>query len=149
MLDSLGRDTHRVAIANYRSVDVQNGQGHFPYRNRRQGHRVQTMPLEAHEGIRRFLLHVVPHGLQRMRHLGCLANRCKARALRQCRQLLDQPVAPPIREKKTVTQWVGQWTSTDIPRCPHCGHGPLQRSPLPALPLWAGHPSTPPPCDSS
>lgn len=148
-LDSLSRSTHRVAIANHRIVEVQDGQVRFPYRNRRQGHRVQTMTLEAHEFIRRFLLHVLPHGLQRMRHIGFLANRCKARALRQCRQLLDQPTAPPTPEKKTVVQWMWQLTGADITRCPHCGHGPLQRTPLPALTLRAGHPSQPPIFDSS
>jgi putative transposase/transposase-like zinc-binding protein len=60
VLDYLSRSTHRVAIANHRIVDVQDGPGRLTYRNRRQGHRVQTMTLEAHECIRRFLLHVVP-----------------------------------------------------------------------------------------
>jgi Putative transposase len=60
VLDYLSRYTHRVALANHRIVDVQAGQVRFPYRNRRQGNRVQTMTLEAHEFIRRFLLHVVP-----------------------------------------------------------------------------------------
>src|SRR5439155_22449244 len=101
VLDYLSRYTHRVAITNHRIVDVQDGQVHFTYRNRRQGNRVQTMTLDAREFIRRFLLHVVPRGLQRMRHIGFLANRCKARALRQCRHLLDQPADPPTPEKKT------------------------------------------------
>jgi hypothetical protein len=99
VLDYLSRYTHRVALANHRIVDVQAGQVRFPYRNRRQGNRVQTMTLEAHEFIRRFLLHVVPQRLQRMRHIGFLANRCKARALRQCRQLLNQLPDPPVRSR--------------------------------------------------
>jgi hypothetical protein len=57
------------------------------------------MTLEAQEFIRRFLLHIVPHGFQRLRHVGFLANRCKARALRQCRHLLGQPTDPPPPEK--------------------------------------------------
>jgi Putative transposase/Transposase zinc-binding domain len=148
VLDYLGRYTHRVAIANHRIVDVHDGQVHFTFRNRRQGNRVEIMPLPAHEFIRRFLLHVVPHGLQRMRHIGFLANRCKAQALRQCRQLLHQP-EPPRPQKKTVAEWVWQWTGTDVTRCPHCGHGPLQRIPLVALPPRAGHPVVPPVLDSS
>lgn len=149
VLDSLSRSTHRVAITNHRIVNVQDGQVHFTSRNRRQGNRVQTMTLDAHEFIRRFLLHVVPHGLQRMRHIGFLAHRCKARALRQCRALLDQPANPPTAEKKTVVQWIWQLTGTDITRCPHCGQGPLHRTPLPALPLQPRYPSKPPLLDSS
>jgi len=136
-----------VAIANHRIVDVQDGQVRFPYRNRRQGNRVQTMTLEAHAFIRRFLLHVVPQGLQRMRHIGFLANRCKARALRQCRPLLDQPSDPPARPVKSVAEWLWQLTGTDITRCPECGQGPRRRLPLPPLPHR--QPSLPPIWDSS
>jgi putative transposase/transposase-like zinc-binding protein len=147
VLDYLSRYTHRVAIANHRIIDMQDGQVRFTYRNRRQGNRVQTMTLEAHEFIRRFLLHVVPQGLQRMRHIGFLANRCKARALRQCRQLLDQPPDPPVRPVKSVAEWLWQLTGKDITRCPECGQGPLRRLPLPPLP--PRHPSLPPIWDSS
>jgi hypothetical protein len=91
------------------------------------------MTLEAHEFLRRFLLHVVPAGFVRIRHYGFLANRCKARALGQCRQLLGQPFAPSAPEPKTVAQWMQQWTGIDITRCPQCGYGPLRRTPLPAL----------------
>jgi hypothetical protein len=147
VLDYLSRYIHRVAIANHRIVDVHDGQVRFTYRNRRQGNRVQTMTLAAHEFIRRFLLHVVPQGLQRMRHIGFLANRCKARALRQCRQLLDQPSDPPSRPVKSVAEWLWQWTGTDINRCPECGQGPLLQLPLPPLPH--SPPSLPPLWDSS
>ena len=147
MLDSLSRSTHRVAIANHRIVDVQDGQVRFTYRNRRQGNRVQTMTLEAHEFIRRFLLPMVPQRLQRMRHSGFLANRCKARALRQCRQLLNQPPDPSTRPVQSVAEWLWQWTGTDITRCPECGQGPLLRLPLPPLP--PSHPCLPPMWDAS
>jgi hypothetical protein len=148
VLDYLGRYTHRVALANHRIVDVHNGQVRFTFRNRRQGNRVETMTLPAHEFIRRFLLHVVPHGLQRLRHIGFLANRCKAQALRQCRQLLHQP-EPPTPQKKTAAEWMWQLTGTDVTRCPQCGHGPLQRIPLASLPPSTGQLGGPPGWDSS
>jgi hypothetical protein len=147
VLASLRRYTHRVAIANHRIVAGQDGQGRFTYRNRRQGNRVQTLTREAHEFIRRFLLPVVPQGLQRMRHIGFLANRCKARALRQCRQRLHHPPAPPARPVKRVAEWLWQWTGTVLTRCPEGGQGPLRRLPLPPLP--PGHPFLPPLWDSS
>ena len=123
-LDDLGRSTHRVAISNNRIVEVRDGQVRFTSRNRRQSNQVQTMVLEAPECIRRFLLHVLPQGLQRMRHIGFLANRCKARALRQCRHLLGQSADPPTRCTKTVVEWMRQCMGTDITRCPSCGYGP-------------------------
>ena len=148
MLDYLGRYTHRVAIANHRIVEVHDAQVRFRYRHRRQGNRLETLPLPAHEFIRRCRLHVVPHGLQRLRHIGVLAHRGQARALRQCRYLLHQP-EPPSPHKKTVTAWRGQLTGTDLTRCPHWGHGPLQRIPLVSLTRRPGHPVPPPVLASS
>jgi hypothetical protein len=139
VLDSLGRDIPRVAMATHRLLEVRDGRVCFTYRHRRQGNRVHTVTLEAQEFLRRFLRHIVLHGCQRLRHVGLLANRCKARALRQCRSLLGQPLAPPPREKPSAVEWRRQRTGIDRTQCPQCGHGPLMRSPL--HPLTARAPS--------
>jgi hypothetical protein len=114
VLDSVGRSTHRVAIANHRILDVRDGRVRFAYRNRRQGHRVQTMRRDADACIRRFLVHVLPRGFLRIRHDGFLANRHKARALRRCRDLLGQPADPPRRSPKSVGQWMQEVTGIDL-----------------------------------
>jgi len=46
------------------------------------------MTLKADEFIRRFLLHVLPRGFQRIRQFGLLANRRRHVQLARCRQLL-------------------------------------------------------------
>src|SRR5262249_4652596 len=66
VLDSVGRSTPRVASANHRLLDVRDGCVRLAYRNRRQGHRVQTLTLDADACIRRFLLHVLPRGFMRL-----------------------------------------------------------------------------------
>jgi hypothetical protein len=136
VLDDVGRDTHRVAIANYRILDVRGGWVRFAYRNRRQGNRAQTMMLTADEFLRRFLLHVLPSGFRRLRHYGFLANRHKARTLRRCRELLGQSGAPFVRSPQSMVQWMQAVTGIDLTQCPHCGTKPLVRFPLPprALP---------------
>jgi Putative transposase/Transposase zinc-binding domain len=130
VVDYLGHYTHRVAITNHRIVEVRDGRVRFTYRDRQHGNRVETMTLDAHTFLQRFLLHVLPKGLVRIRHYGFLANRCKGRALRQCRQLCGQPPEPPIRALKTVAQWMQQLRGIDITRCPQCGARPLHRTPL-------------------
>jgi len=92
----------------------------FTCRNRRQGNRGETMPLPAHEFLRRFLLYGVSPGWQRRRHLGFLANRGKAQALRPWRQLLHQP-EPPRPQHKTVAAWLWPCTGTDVTRRPPWG----------------------------
>jgi hypothetical protein len=143
VLDYVGRYTHRVAIANHRLLDVRDGCVRFAYRNRRQGNRVQTMTLDADEFIRRFLLHVLPHGFMRLRHYGFLANRHKARTLRRCRELLGQPAEPSPRRPKSVVQWMQEVTGIDLTQCPHCGARPLLRFPLPPLTTPAARRGTP------
>ena len=98
VLETLARYTHRVAISNYRLLDVSDGHVRFSYRDRKNGDVPATATLPAHEFIRRFLLHVLPSGLQRIRHYGFLANRAKKKALPRCRELLGlspTPAEPP------------------------------------------------------
>ena len=52
------------------------------------------MNLQAYEFIRRFLLHVIPKGLMRVRHFGFLANNSKER-FSKCHQLLGLLPAMP------------------------------------------------------
>jgi Putative transposase len=49
------------------------------------------MTLAADEFIRRFLIHTLPPGFQRIRHFGFLANRFRKEKLALCRQLLATP----------------------------------------------------------
>jgi len=142
ILDSVGRYTHRVALVNHRILDVRDGWVRFAYRNRRQGNRVQTLRLDAHEFIRRFLLHVLPSGFMRLRHYGFLGNRHKARTLRRCRALLGQP-SPPSHSPQRVGQWRQEGTGIDLTQCPHWGSRPLVRLPLAPLLTSAVSPGAP------
>ena len=49
------------------------------------------MTLETHEFIRRFLIHVLPKGLHRIRHYGLFANGGRAENIARARQLLTVP----------------------------------------------------------
>ena len=53
------------------------------------------MTVEAEEFIRRFLLHVLPEGFQRIRYYGFLANRYREEKLARCRELLGMPAPEP------------------------------------------------------
>ena len=56
--------------------------------------KTKIMTLDAVEFIRRFLLHILPMGLVRIRQFGFLANRARGKKLALCRMLLDAPTAP-------------------------------------------------------
>ena len=125
VLEYLGRYTHRVAISNNRLIDFVDGKISFRWKDYRHDSRKKVMCLDAQEFIRRFLLHVLPHGLQRIRHYGFLANRYRAVKLACCRRLLGEP-APVIKLPDTPLDYrerYEQLTGKSLRACPKCGHG--------------------------
>jgi hypothetical protein len=96
VLHYLARYTHRVAISNHRLVAFQNDQVSFRWRDYAHGGKQKLMTLSADEFLRRFLLHVLPKGLVRIRHFGIFANRTRTAMLALCRALLGAlPASPP------------------------------------------------------
>jgi hypothetical protein len=100
VLNYLARYTHRVAISNHRLVAFENERVSFRWRDYAHGGKKKLMTVSAHEFLRRFLLHVLPSGLVRIRHFGLFANRRRSAALERCRSLLDasacgDPPEPP------------------------------------------------------
>ena len=74
------------------------------------------MNLHCAEFIRRFLMHVLPKGLMRIRHYGLLANRCRKASLEVLRKVLAQPAKVAEGQKKEARN--------DYP-CPKCRKGHL------------------------
>jgi hypothetical protein len=125
VLDYLGRYTHRVALSNDRILSLENGQVTFTYPDRKDKDRLKSMTLDAHEFIRRFLLHVLPDGFMRIRHFGFLANRSKKQTLAQCRKLLKLDRALPQIPKESAKDVLLRITGIDLSCCPSCRQGTM------------------------
>ena len=124
VLDYVGRYTHRVAISNHRLLDIENDQVRFPWKDDRGGGQIQTMTLAADEFIRRFLLHVLPEGFQRIRYYGFLGNRYRKQKLEQCRRLLGTPTrAEPANTAKDYRDHYEELTGHSLYQCPQCQPG--------------------------
>ncbi|AGA33356.1 transposase, IS91 family, putative [Thioalkalivibrio nitratireducens DSM 14787] len=91
VVDYLARYTHRIAISNARILDIDAREVAFRYTDYRDHHRPKVMRLEGEEFVRRFLLHILPKGLMRVRHYGFLANRCRRTKLPRIRSALNAP----------------------------------------------------------
>ena len=139
VLDYLGRYTHRVALSNDRILSAHNGEVTFSYRDRKNHNQRKFMRLQTEEFIRRFLLHVIPKGLMRVRHFGFLANNAKER-LSKCRQLLGLLPALPNPPQHSTDELMLALTGIDITRCPRCRKGTL---------IFRAQLPIPPPQDSS
>ena len=125
VLDYVGRYTHRVAISNNRLLDIENGQVCFEWKDYRAGGQVKTMTLSADEFIRRFLLHVLPDGFQRIRYYGFLGNRYRKQKLEQCRRLLGMPdrADPTDTAAKDYRDRYEALTGISLHQCPQCRQG--------------------------
>jgi hypothetical protein len=110
VLQYLARYTHRVAISNHRLISMEDGKVTFRWKDYAHDGKKRKMTLTAEEFIRRFLLHVLPKGLVRIRHYGWMANRCRRECAALCRALLGVESREPT-------------SAGDAPvrRCPDCG----------------------------
>jgi hypothetical protein len=84
------------------------------------------MTLSADEFLRRFLLHVLPDGFQRIRHYGLLGNRHRAENLARCRELLAVP-APIPQPNLDYRERCRKMNGQDPLRCPQCKTGLMVR----------------------
>ena len=93
VLAYLSRYTHRVAISNRRLISADDNSITFTWKDYRiEGPgRYSTMTLPTDEFIRRFLMHVLPKGLHRIRHYGLFANGNRAANIARARELLSVP----------------------------------------------------------
>jgi hypothetical protein len=124
VLDYVGRYTHRVAISNNRLLDIDHGKITFRYKDYRHDGQQKTMTLDAEEFIRRFLLHVLPDGFQRIRYYGFLGNRYREEKLARCRQLLGMPTCPPTSEEsQDYRDRYEELTGCSLRECPVCHQG--------------------------
>jgi hypothetical protein len=121
VLRYLSRYTHRVAISNRRLISADENGVTFSYKDYRLhgSARYKTMTLPTDEFIRRFLIHVLPKGLHRIRHYGLLAKANRTANIARARVLLAAPSTSKQPEPSEPT-------ATDEPRllprpCPCCG----------------------------
>ena len=80
--------------------------------------RRKAMTLKTDEFIRRFLLHILPKGLHRIRHYGLFANTGRAENIARLRELLG--CAPPPAEE-LASPGQDEPAETALPPCPCCG----------------------------
>jgi hypothetical protein len=130
VLEYLGRYTHRVAISNRRLLALEDGQVTFEWKDYRDA-QLKHMTVSADEFIRRFLLHALPPGFQRIRYYGFLANCHRAARLELCRRLLVTPTADLLPRASDYRDFYLQLTGMNLRLCPQCGIGTLFRLALP------------------
>lgn len=114
VLKYLARYVYRVALSNSRLVRSSDTEVTFRSKDYHDRGRSKELTLRGEEFARRFLQHVLPCGLVRIRHYGLLANRGRAEKLRLCRRLLlVEGMRPPAEPAKKA--------SAALCQCAVCG----------------------------
>jgi hypothetical protein len=124
VLDYVGRYTHRIAISNSRLLSIDNGRVCFRWKDYRRDNHHATMTLQAGEFIRRFLIHVLPDGFQRIRYYGFLGNCHRAQKLQLCRAMLAMQVKAPDPPRDYRDRYEAL-TGVSLRTCPHCHRGTM------------------------
>ncbi len=126
VIDYLSRYTHRIALSNERLVAMKDDQVSFRWKDRAHGNQEKLMTLNALEFLKRFLLHVLPRALVRIRHYGFMANAVRRREIGRCRELLELPTPSPsaaVIRSETWQETLLRITGKDVTCCPRCKKG--------------------------
>ena len=126
-IEYLGRYTHRIAISNSRILAVAPDTVMFSARGRKPGDPRRCITLQNTEFIRRYLMHVLPSGFQKIRYYGFLNNRMKTQNLKiifklQGGQRFRQRYAGLSMAELLKAVW-----KFDICLCPVCGHAAMKQ----------------------
>ena len=113
----------------YGLLDIEHNQVKFQWKDYRHNDRQKTMTLSAEEFIRRFLIHVLPDGFQRIRYYGFLSNCHREEKLALCRQLLGMAAVDPERlpgdqlPQYDYEALYEKLTGCSLRQCPVCRQG--------------------------
>ena len=140
-LEYLGRYTHRIALSNERILHAGQGEVTFQWKDYRSKHKQKSrsMTVVSGEFIRRFLIHTLPPGFQRIRHFGYLANRHRREKLALCRNLLSLPITELLPSAAQCHEVQSATSAPPEPRCPCCGGTMIRLGPVPAY-AWPAKP---------
>jgi hypothetical protein len=123
VLEYLSCYTHRTAISNERIRQTDRNQVTFSVRaNDKGGKRLERLP--GVEFVRRFMLHILPSGIKRIRHYGVLASGCKGVKLAAARVALQMPPSNP-QAQESAQAFMARVARVDVWMCPCCKEGRL------------------------
>ena len=120
-IEYLGRYTHKIAISNSRILSVSDDTVTFSARGKKPGESRCQITLNHTEFIRRYLMHVLPSGFQKIRYYGFLNNRYKTRNLKRIFKLQGHQRFKAKYTNLSMAELLKAVWDLDISICPECG----------------------------
>lgn len=113
--------TFRIAITDNSIKTYSDEEVEFDYKQYHDGNCTRkTMKLKTDEFIRRFLLHILEPGFQRIRYAGFLASCIRKKMLSLIRELLDLTEQSDPLKDMTLAELVEHFTGINPAVCPVC-----------------------------
>lgn len=120
-IEYLGRYTHKIAISNSRLLSVSETHVSFSARAKEPGGPRRVIVLTHEEFIRRFLMHVLPSGFQKVRYYGFLNNRMKSKNLKLIFRIQGWQKFKRRYAGMTIAELLNAVWKVDVRICPECG----------------------------
>lgn len=126
-IEYLGRYTHKIAISNNRILSVTETETTFSARGKKPGDPKRQVTLDNTEFIRRYLMHVLPSGFQKVRYYGFLNNRMKLTNLKLIFRLQGYQKFRQRYAGLSMAELLKAVWNLDIRICPECGHAAMKQ----------------------
>jgi hypothetical protein len=140
VVEYLARYSHKVAISNYRIIEVTENSVRFRYKDYADGKKTKTMSLSHEEFLRRFEQHFRPKGFVKMRHYRILGNNQKKQRINAILNVMNLPPHPPAVKISAQLRMMEKY-GVDVTLCPRCKKGRLMIVAV-VLPMNRGSPVT-------
>ena len=120
-IEYLGRYTHKIAISNSRILSVTESETTFSARGKTQEDPKREITLKNEEFVRRFLMHVLPAGFQKIRYYGFLNNRMRSKNLKLIFKLQGYQQFKRRYTNLSMAELLKAIWNYDIRICSECG----------------------------
>jgi hypothetical protein len=127
-IEYLGRYTHKIAISNTRILKVTSTQVTFTAKDYKNNSVVKEVNVSPKEFIRRFMMHVLPSGFQKIRYYGFLNNRSKKKNLKVIFALQGHQKFKSQYQNLSMDELLKQLWNVDLHICPECGCSGMKHS---------------------
>lgn len=126
-IEYLGRYTHRIAITNTRIKCVTPDEVIFTAKDYKNKSVTKEVHLSNIEFIRRLMMHVLPHGFQKIRYYGFLTNRSKQKNLTIIFRIQGHQQYQSMLNGLSMDEVLKAVWNYNIHICPACGRDGLKR----------------------
>ena len=117
----------KIPISNNRILSVTEKEVTFSARGKKPGEPRRQITLEHTEFIRRYLMHVLPSGFQKICYYGFLNNRMKRKNLKLIFTLQGHQRFKRRFTEMSMSELLKAVWDFDISICPDCGHSSMKQ----------------------